>query len=101
MLDRYITAELAIDPFEQIEVERRGHAGRIVIGGFEHADVLDPVDADQNKRPVAARGVPGAQKIDRGECAHIPERHSRKKAANRTGREFPTQYTTTGENATT
>src|SRR3546814_19285246 len=58
ILDRYIAAELAIDPFEQIEVERRGHAGRILIGGFEHAAVLDPVDAGQQPRPVDERAVP-------------------------------------------
>src|SRR5437588_4014147 len=41
-----VTAELAIDAREQIEVELRRDAGAIVIGGIEDFRVLHQVDAD-------------------------------------------------------
>src|SRR3546814_12173780 len=36
ILDRDITAEFAVDAFEEIEVERRGHPRRHIIGPFEN-----------------------------------------------------------------
>src|SRR3546814_7114856 len=50
ILDRDITAEFAVDAFEEIEVERRGHPRRIIIGAFENRHILDAVDADQHQR---------------------------------------------------
>ena len=45
--------ELAVDPLEQIEVEARRHTVRIVIGGDQPLDRLDPVHADQQARAGA------------------------------------------------
>ena len=40
------SAEFAVDPGDEVQVERRGDAGGIVIGGFEDGAVLDQVHAD-------------------------------------------------------
>src|SRR3970040_2093425 len=44
-LHREIRGELAVDPDEQIAVERRGHAQRIVVGQQQLAFGLDEVGA--------------------------------------------------------
>ena len=38
---------------EQIEIELGGDAGRVVIGGVEHLDRLDQIDADDQRRAGA------------------------------------------------
>src|SRR5471030_365437 len=42
-----ISAQLAVDACEQIEVERGGHARRVVVGGVKHLLVFFQVDADE------------------------------------------------------
>ena len=54
-IDRNVAVELAIDPFEQVEIERGGDAFRVVIGGDQPLDRLDPVHADQQPRADAER----------------------------------------------
>jgi hypothetical protein len=38
---------------EEVEVERRGDAARVVVGGLEHGGVLVEVDADDEAAVVA------------------------------------------------
>src|SRR3546814_2491245 len=101
ILDRDITAEFAVDAFEEIEVERRGHPRRIIIGAFENRHILDAVDADQHQRPVAERRAPGAQEIDRGARDHIPDRRSREKAEFRERADFARQLDALGDRKST
>ena len=42
-----VPAEFAIDPTQEILVERSGHAGRIVVGELEGSAILLAVDAEQ------------------------------------------------------
>ncbi len=55
-----VGTQLAIDAREQVEIELRGHARGIVIGGVEYLGVLDEIDADDEGCPRAqhAPGVP-------------------------------------------
>ena len=46
-----IRARFAIGAHQQVLVERRGHAGAIIIGRVQNARVLDEIDAD--KKPAA------------------------------------------------
>src|SRR4029453_2850478 len=48
-----IAVELAVDPGEQIEVERRGHAPRIVIGGKQNRRRLFGAGTDLKKTTTA------------------------------------------------
>ena len=60
-----IGAELAIDAGQQIEIEFRGHALGIVIGGTQNLDVLDEIDADDENCPAAECVGGVAQKLCR------------------------------------
>ena len=53
-----VTAELAIDAREQIQIEGRGHALCIVIGGVQHIGIFLEIDADDHgaARPDLAAG---------------------------------------------
>ena len=42
-----IAVEFAVDAPQQVQVERRGGAGGIVVGGLKHLLILDQIDADQ------------------------------------------------------
>src|ERR1700716_239372 len=44
----------AIDDLENVPVELRGHAARVVVGGLEHLDVLDQIEPQEESvlRPV-------------------------------------------------
>ena len=44
-----VAAELAVDPHEQVLVERRGHAERIVVGEQQLALRLDEIRAEQQQ----------------------------------------------------
>src|SRR4029079_6115618 len=46
-----LAVELAVDPGEQIEVERPGHAARIVIGGKQNWRRLPEVHSDKKSAP--------------------------------------------------
>ena len=49
-----IAAEFPVDPVQQIEVEGRGHAARIVVGGMQPGRRLDQVGANQHAVRLAA-----------------------------------------------
>ena len=45
-----IRAEFAVEARQEIQVELRRHAGRIIVGGVENVGVLGKIDAnDQNR----------------------------------------------------
>src|SRR5450759_1887427 len=60
-----IPAELAVDAREQIEVERGGHARRVVVGGVEHLLVFFQVDADEQGTARADHAPGELQELDR------------------------------------
>ena len=64
--DRDVAAQLAVDPFDQIEVESRSHALAVVIGGEQSLDRLHPVHADQQLCIAAEQVAEAAQQIGRG-----------------------------------
>ena len=51
-VERKIAFEFAIDADEKIEIELRGHASLVVVGGDQGLDVLAQVDSDNR---LAAR----------------------------------------------
>src|ERR1700675_4525266 len=65
-----ITTELAIDPDEKIQVERGGHAQRVVVGRQQLALVLHEIGADQQdilleeRRSNAAQKRAGSRRIE-------------------------------------
>ena len=67
-VDRDVAVELAVDPVEEVEVERGGDPGGVVIGGEQHVDVLDPVHADQQPR-ARRRASPSSRAAGRPRCA--------------------------------
>ena len=75
-----IAAEFAVDAREQVEIELRGDAGGIVVGGVEHFGVLHQVDADDQRRaaPEHARGM--AQERRRLVRLEIADGRAREKA---------------------
>src|SRR6266550_2910811 len=58
LVDIEVSRELAIDAREQVEVELRGYACGIVIGGVENVGVLDEVNANDEGR-AGAQYAPG------------------------------------------
>src|SRR5678815_3158356 len=48
-----VALDLAVEVAQQVEVERRGDAERVVVGGLEHGRGLDEIDADD--QAAAAR----------------------------------------------
>jgi len=44
-LNHEVRAEFSIDPREQIEIELRGHAGGIIVGGDQDVEGLLEIDA--------------------------------------------------------
>ena len=61
-----VAAELPVDAHEQVAVERRGHAERIVVGEQQVALRLDEIGAEQQRsRPARAR----ARIARRNSCA--------------------------------
>ena len=79
-VDRHRTVQFAIDPIEQIEVERGGDTVFVVVRGNQRRLVLDPVHPDEQHRAFAQRGAHGAQQIDRHQRDHIADRRSGKEA---------------------
>src|SRR2546423_15200567 len=41
--------KLAVDTLQQIEIERRGDALLVVIGALQHLDILDQINADDQR----------------------------------------------------
>ena len=79
-IDVEIAVELAVDAFEEVEVERGGHPGSVVVGGLEDVRVLLQIDADQHLAagPEDARVV--GEKRDRGIGLEIADRRAGEKA---------------------
>ncbi len=75
-----IRAEFAIDARQQIEIEFRGHARGIIIGGTEDLGVLDQIDADDEDRAGAQHGAGMAQKFRRLMRFEIADGRAREKA---------------------
>ena len=75
-----IGAELAIDARQQIEIEFRGHAFGIVVGGTENLGVLDQIDADDEDRARAQRVGGMAQEFRRFMRLEIADGRARKEA---------------------
>ena len=67
-----IGRQLAVDPAQQVEVELRGDALGVVVGGVQPLRILFQVDTDQH-RAAAARELPRAlqenQRFRRGQVA--------------------------------
>ena len=65
-------AKVALQPRQQIEIERRGHAGRIVVGGQQPAPVALQVGTDQ--QGVAGSAVRGDLPFAMIACSDIAQR---------------------------
>src|SRR5215468_4843869 len=72
-----IGAKLTIEAREHIEVELRGHALGVVIGGIENADVLDEIDADDEGRTSAQDAAGITQERNRNMRLEIADRRAR------------------------
>ena len=79
-VDRHVAVELAVDPLEQVEVERGGDALRIVISGDQPLDRLHPVHPDQQLRADAEQVAEMAQQVGRGAGHEIADGRARKEA---------------------
>jgi hypothetical protein len=85
-LEIEVAAELAVDPHQQIAVERGGHAERIVVGQLQRPFGLDEIGAEQ--QPVAGR-QPAADRAQefvgarRVEVADVRSEENREAAAGR------------------
>ena len=75
-----IGAELAVDPHQQVAVERRGHARGVVVGRQQRGQVLLQVDADDHRRRLAERGAHPPEERHRLLRPEIADRRSGKEA---------------------
>jgi hypothetical protein len=66
-----VGAEQAVQVAQQVQVEGRRHAQRVVVGGFQHGDRLDQVDPDQ-QRAAGRRRTRLAQQAQRLGGAKLP-----------------------------
>src|SRR5690348_3892756 len=60
-----VAAKLAIDPLEEVEVEGRGHAARIVIGRIDDLWILLQIDADQHRPVLSDDAAAAREELDR------------------------------------
>src|SRR3546814_4595318 len=60
-----VAADVAIEPRQQVERERRGDAGRVVVGGLDDVRRLLQVDAHQRAAALAHRLAHRAQQAQR------------------------------------
>ena len=75
---RHVAVQFAVDPLQQVQVERRRHPRRIVIGRHQHVGRLDPVHPDQQHRPLAQRCAHRPQQVGRHQRRHVADRRSGK-----------------------
>ena len=75
-VDIDIAVELAVDAFEEVEIERRRDPGPIVVGGVEDLGVLFQIDADQHLSPGAEDARIIGKKRDRAVRIEIADRRS-------------------------
>ena len=79
-VDGYIAVELAIDPFEQIEVESGGDAFGVIVGGEQPLDRFYPVHPDQQLRARAEQGAELAEQVGRAPRDEIADGRTGEKA---------------------
>src|SRR6188768_3327219 len=58
-----IAAKFAVHPRQDIQIELSRDAGGVVIGGVEHRNVLDEVDADDHGRALPQYAARLAEKL--------------------------------------
>ena len=58
-----VRAELAVSPHEQVQIEFRGHAGAVVVGGLQNFAVFLKIDADDQAAAVAAEPANAPQEM--------------------------------------
>ena len=66
--------KLAVDPMQEIEIERCRYPLRVVIGRQKHICIFEAIDADQQHRTRAQRRCHAAQQIDGGRHQQISDR---------------------------
>src|SRR5581483_2754333 len=79
-----IAAELAVDPDEEVAVEGRGHAERIVVRANLAGLVLHQIDADEKRVAGAERGAHAAEQRSgsrRIEVADVRSQEQEQRAA--------------------
>src|SRR5262249_50327770 len=81
-----VSAELAIDPDQQVAIELRGDPLRVVVGGVERLRVLDEIDADDERRAAAQCGLGAAQESRHFVGLEVADGRSREKPEPRPGR---------------
>src|ERR1700722_10163698 len=74
-----IAGELAVDAGQQVEIETRGDAGGIVVGGVERPFVLFEIDTDQHLRTAPQNTAGAAQEAAGLTRFEIAERRAWKK----------------------
>src|SRR5579864_277780 len=78
--DVEVTAELAVDPVQHIEIETRGDAGGVVIGVVECPLVLLEIDADHHAGAFAQNGARALEEFAGLARLEIAKCRARKKA---------------------
>ena len=61
--DVEIGAKLAIDSYEEVEIEGRGHAERVVVGQLQHRRRLHQIGAEQEQIPRSQGGANVGQQL--------------------------------------
>ena len=72
-----VSTQQAVQVAQHVQVERRRHAERVVVGGFQPARILDEVDADQHAVPASgslAQALEEGQRFCRREVAETRAR---------------------------
>ena len=75
-----VAVELAVDAVEEVEGELGRHAFRVVVGGDQPLDPLDPVHADQQPRARAEQRAELAQEVGRAPRHEIADRRAGEEA---------------------
>src|SRR5690606_40062959 len=60
-----VAAHVAVEPLQQVEGERGGDTGGVVVGRFDDRRVLLQVQAQQGGAALAHGGAPGGEQADR------------------------------------
>src|SRR5678815_563406 len=77
---RNIGVELTVDAVQEVKVELGGYSLRIVIGGDQPVDRLDPVHADQKPCPGTKNGAEVPEQIGRAPGHEIANGRAREEA---------------------
>src|SRR5690242_13704802 len=79
-VDIEVAVELAVDAFEEVEVERGSHPGSVVVRSLEDVDVLLQIDADQHLAPRPEDAGVVGEKSNSGVRLEITDRRAREKS---------------------